>query len=192
MKMMEPELSDAARQIFQTKLGGGEAYARLVVRRPPEGRDAEALYSQIAKLTPDTVLRHPVKSLLPAKAVLAGLWMWHDFLDESHSISQSLPDPTGSFWHAIMHRREGDFSNAKYWYARCRGHKVLNDLAAMLASTPSAARFVRAGSFDPDEFVDRVEENHELRDETLIAVQRLEFEALFTHCVRESLALPRG
>src|SRR5208282_3154263 len=46
-------------------------------------------------------------------AMLAGLWLWHDGLDESHRISQGLSSPAGSFWHAIMHRREGDFSNSK-------------------------------------------------------------------------------
>ena len=27
--------------------------------------------------------------------MLAGLWLWHDALEESHTISQGLPDSTG-------------------------------------------------------------------------------------------------
>ena len=46
-----------------------------------------------------------------ARACLAGLWLYHDFLDESHRISQEIETPTGSYWHGLMHRREGDFGN---------------------------------------------------------------------------------
>src|SRR6476661_1793936 len=48
-----------------------------------------------------------------ASCCLAGMWLLHDYLDESHNISQRIDTPEGSYWHAIMHRREGDFSNAK-------------------------------------------------------------------------------
>src|SRR4051812_4745927 len=45
----------------------------------------------------------------------AGLWLYVDDLDRSHTVSQSITDATGSFWHGIMHRREGDFANSHYW-----------------------------------------------------------------------------
>src|SRR5262245_25326125 len=41
-----------------------------------------------------------------ARCCLAGLWLHHDFLNESHAISQEIETTTGSYWHAIMHRRE--------------------------------------------------------------------------------------
>ena len=53
-----------------------------------------------------------------AAACLAGLWLHHNFLDESHTLSQDIDTTTGSYWHAIMHRREGDYGNAKYWLHR--------------------------------------------------------------------------
>ena len=49
-----------------------------------------------------------------------GLWLYHDGLDESHAISQELDTAEGSFWHAIMHRREPDASSWKYWLATHR------------------------------------------------------------------------
>ena len=55
-----------------------------------------------------------------AACCLAGVWLLHDYLDESHTISQRIDTPSGSFWHGIMHRREGDFSNAKYWFRPLR------------------------------------------------------------------------
>jgi hypothetical protein len=48
-----------------------------------------------------------------AAACLAGLWLYHNFLDESHRLSQDLGTPTGSYWHGLMHRREPDFGNPK-------------------------------------------------------------------------------
>src|SRR5262249_8470521 len=49
-----------------------------------------------------------------AKCCLAGLWLYHDFLEESHTLSQEIHSTTGSYWHGLMHRREPDYSNAKY------------------------------------------------------------------------------
>ena len=36
--------------------------------------------------------------------------------EESHNIAQDLHNNTGSRLHAYLHRREGDNSNARYWY----------------------------------------------------------------------------
>jgi len=129
-----------------------------------------------------------------AKAMLSGLWLYFDFLDESHTISQSLANPTGSFWHAIMHRREGDFSNAKYWYARCGEHPSLATMAAQSAklvnqmpADKSLLRLVASG-WNPDAFVDLVQAVHESptdpRHALAVALQRLEWQILFDHCTR--------
>src|SRR2546426_5983164 len=45
----------------------------------------------------------------------AGLWLYVDNLERSHTVSQGIETSTGSFWHGIMHRREGDFSNSHHW-----------------------------------------------------------------------------
>src|SRR5262249_41888792 len=34
-----------------------------------------------------------------AKACLAGIWLYHDFLDDSHQISQAIESVEGSYWH---------------------------------------------------------------------------------------------
>jgi hypothetical protein len=38
--------------------------------------------------------------------------------DRAHSIAQSLSSQNGSRVHAYLHRKEGDLSNASYWYSR--------------------------------------------------------------------------
>ena len=50
------------------------------------------------------------------EALICGLLLLNDDLHASHDISQGIKTPTGSFWHAIMHRREGDAGNANYWW----------------------------------------------------------------------------
>jgi hypothetical protein len=47
--------------------------------------------------------------------------MWYDGKDDwdtAHNIAQDIPSPEGSWIHAYLHRREGDDSNAAYWYRR--------------------------------------------------------------------------
>lgn len=72
--------------------------------------------------------------------VVAGLWLYADDLEASHSVSQNISSSAGSWWHAIMHRREGDFWNSKYWYRQARGHELMASLG-----------------FSPEELVDQAE-----------------------------------
>jgi hypothetical protein len=122
----------------------------------------------------------PIKSRAAAEAMLAGLWLWHDALEESHAISQGLSDATGSYWHAIMHRREGDFSNSKYWNARCRNHPAIGETAR------------RAGEeFEPDAFVSRVARVYRSASsaefDAAVRIQRIEWEALFDSCIAQAV-----
>ena len=55
----------------------------------------------------------------------AGLWLAYTHLAECHRIAQSHESPDGNYWHAIMHRREGDFWNSKYWFRRVGQHPML-------------------------------------------------------------------
>ncbi len=101
-----------------------------------------AMHDVLATLTPESLIA-PHESHDPgmALACTAGLWLRFDFLDPSHRISQDIENPTGSFWHGIMHRREPDFGNAKYWFRRVGQHPTfasLNTAAAQLAHEAQA------------------------------------------------------
>jgi len=50
---------------------------------------------------------------------LAGLW-WDAKGDwtKAHESAQQDEDRAGSWVHAYLHRKEGDSSNASYWYSR--------------------------------------------------------------------------
>lgn len=65
-----------------------------------------------------------LKNTTFAEAIKSGLLLWNDALDESHNISQELGNQTGSYWHGIMHRREPDYSNSKYWFGRVGTHPI--------------------------------------------------------------------
>ena len=95
------------------------------------------------------------------QACLAGLYLLYDCLDESHTISQSIETPTGGYWHGIMHRREPDYGNAKYWFRRVGDHPVYAPLAIAareLASAerpdPAAEFLIEQAAWDPFRFVD--------------------------------------
>ena len=55
----------------------------------------------------------------PENLALAGLW-WDAKGDwtRAHESAQQDEGPAGAWVHAYLHRKEGDTSNAGYWYSR--------------------------------------------------------------------------
>src|SRR5262249_46033412 len=98
----------------------------------------------------DLFAPRPVVDADMAAACLAGLWLYHDFLDESHTLSQEIDTTSGSYWHAILHRREPDASNSKYWWRQVGNHPVFVQLAEEAARLGWRA-------WDPVAFVDACE-----------------------------------
>jgi len=127
-----------------------------------------------------------------ATCCLSGLWLLHNFLDESHTISQDVQSSTGSFWHGIMHRREPDYGNAKYWYRRVGSHPTYVPL--MTAVREQHADFARSvtsdGDWDPFAFVDACQKA--ASNQTLQAICRdvalLEWQLLFDYCYQLAFA----
>ena len=84
-------------------------------------------------------------------AVQSGLLIWNDALDASHTISQNIESRTGSYWHGIMHRREPDYSNAKYWFRRVGVHPIFPELRER------ALTLLQSGSTESDSLADYTE-----------------------------------
>ena len=173
---------------------GPDAYGNLTVSSPTSPAAHHALNS----VQPDQLISKPITQMDDARAALSGLWLWHGALAESHAISQDLTSPTGCFWHAIMHRLEGDFSNAKYWYRRCDTHhvqKMMGSIASSLAGDLASDRQVAhalSGGWNPLGFVDLVQAVHhkpqDPRYELAVRLQRAEWIGLFNYCIRQAVA----
>lgn len=164
------------------------AYSALVPDHPHEA--ARASLEQMASTG---AVKQATNAEMDA-AVQAGLWLWHDFLDQSHTLSQGIETPEGAWWHGIMHRREGDFSNAKYWFRRVGRHALFDSLAVhvndVTREEPADKQLfslTRSG-WDPSAFVDLCEAAHGRPDDpkyaVAVAVQQAEWRTLFDACVR--------
>ena len=121
-----------------------------------------------------------------ADCCLAGLWLYHDYLDEAHKICQDVGTPEGSYWHAIMHRREPDYANSKYWFRRVGKHPVVE----------AVAKFARTRNGKPEypfAFVDLCERYAGAGTKEELAcmeIQQREWELLFDYCYQA--ASPRA
>lgn len=135
-----------------------------------------------------------------AELCLAGAWLLADDLDASHQVSQQYETPTGSYWHGIMHRREGDFQNSKYWFRRVGQHPVFEPLAVaaqqlVLAAEPSNTRdkLLSMTGWDPYLFVDLCATCEQGRStssaEVLLCreIAQAEWELLFAWCYEQAL-----
>jgi hypothetical protein len=122
-----------------------------------------------------------------ALGCLGGLWLLHDFLDESHGISQDLGGWIGSYWHGIMHRREPDAGNAKYWFRRVPRNPVFEALGTYAADLG----WLLEEGFHPFDFVDSCEEARGTGSEFELVCRRVqlrEMQLLFDHCYRHAAA----
>ena len=138
----------------------------------------------------------PVVDTDMAACCLSAVWLLHDYLDESHKISQSISSSSGSFWHGIMHRREGDFSNAKYWFRKVGDHAIFSDLADQAAGlaaeigTDAATGYLASGDgWDPFRFVDACESVIRGRSTAELLCRRIarcEWNLLFDYCFRSA------
>lgn len=150
-------------------------------------RDLESKFDQFAAthhLPEDTALR-----------LRAVAFLYHDHHDPAHDLVQDLSDGDGALIHAVLHRREPDYWNAKYWFRQADMHPVYLALGRRIVSpTPDpdrqalARKLTLPGAFDPFAFVDLCEqmERQTAQDPTvrwLRQVQHSEFEELVNHLV---------
>ena len=127
----------------------------------------------------------PALATLPPvrRAAALGLaHLWHDDLDAAHGHCQAHEDDADcNYVHALLHRREGDFANAKYWFREVGSHPVY-DAIATAARAQGLLHLLGEGGWDPAVGVDACAKAvRSGAGAGLIALQAAEFRALAVH-----------
>src|SRR5437879_6116878 len=92
---------------------------------PRPGVESEAvLKKRLSQALKSSELPSQNQELIRALVLL-----WHDHFEPAHKIAQDIENPDGSFVHAILHRREPDYGNSKYWFRRVGNHPVFPEIA---------------------------------------------------------------
>lgn len=133
----------------------------------------------------DAVSFQNVQSPPDVIAIKAGLFQIHGDLHASHEYSQDCQGKgrhvAGDYWHGIMHRREPDYGNSKYWFRRVGQHPIFTELAEHAVGVLQGSQATAAGEWqlrltsngwNPNVFVDLCEECAHGSDAELVVAAR--------------------
>lgn len=184
LKDYPPLLAALLAKVSTAPLGPGEKNSSLF-----DQLSAISVESAFAK---DSVLDNKM-----AECCISGLWLMHHYLDESHTLSKAIDTPEGCYWHGIMHRREPDYSNAKYWFSQTGEHPLFVSLwetVSPIASSQGADKLAgwasARNSWDPMTFIDLCEAvaGEGSEDEKLVCeIAQAECSLLFDYCYRQAV-----
>lgn len=128
------------------------------------------------------------------RCCVSAVWLFQGFLDESHLISQEIHSGEGSYLHGIMHRREGDYSNAKYWFRKSSLNSFFPQIDSWAQSDPEIDDATRHNliPFDANSLVDAVSqvdavESQKYGNESLERLTFYELLAVFDHCFDKAI-----
>lgn len=117
-------------------------------------------------------LRGAIEALKTTDLVKAGMHLFNDDIPLCHELAQAHETADGNYWHAILHRREGDLGNALYWYRRIEEHPVVK---TMQEQYPDWA---------PKRFIDDIENLTATSDMAKYEeLQLAEMQLLLQHCL---------
>ena len=172
---MSPETSlpESIQRLFQC-----DALPRLTAEPRPGVKPVAAIERDLDQTAG---LKGAAHDLLKCAAFL-----WHDHLDAAHRIAQAIHSAEGSMFHGIIHRREGDYSNARYWFGQAGRHPCFLTIEKKLgarfpAAHPLAKRLLTGRGWDAFAFIDQCEaavaSASSLRAD-LEEIQQMEFDSL--------------
>ena len=111
-----------------------------------------------------------------------------DALDDAHRIFQDDPGDLASYWHGVMHRREGDFDNARYWFRRAGKLPISDKMHA--AAAPVSPNMAKQNSWDAYLLTGMCEQAKFGDTDAIpecLRLQRVEFDELLAYCWRKSV-----
>ena len=125
----------------------------------------------------------------PLPLLRAGLFYYHNAIEDSHREAARAEGDLAAYWHGMVHRREGDFDNARYWMRRAGEQPIFQELHGRAAE--GAPNMGRQSNWDPFLFVNLCEQYkygaHEYRKE-IGTLQRVEFAVMFDYVWRRCVA----
>ena len=185
-------MADASAQLAQFKKTILTADSPLLgPQRRPGSVDETELSRKLADYFVAAQTPSGIQPLLRSAALL-----WHDHLNASHAISQNIETRDGSWLHGIMHRREPDYGNAKYWFRRVAPHEAFAELAGRVTAALKddvaglSKRLIDRGEWKPFAFIDECERAEHANDAALTSmlrkIQAVEFDVLVEHILQNA------
>ena len=144
--------------------------------------------------TDDARLFGPValQPAAPVGLVRAGLFYYHNALDDSHKQAALDEGDLAAYWHGMVHRREGDFENARYWMRRAGEQPVFQEMQGR--ASDGAPHMGRQSNWDPFLFIHLCEQYRygetDYKKE-IGHLQRTEFAVMFDYVWRRCVAPPK-
>ena len=156
---------------------------------------APKILNEIHQLSNEALFGGKIENSEMAQAARAGMILAAGGWDAAHRIVQEMDTREAEYWHGIVHRREPDSSNSKYWFRRVRHHVVMDQLLSVATrrSGPEAEvlrQLTKAGRWDPFHFVDMCMACHEGHQRELLPIlldiQQTEITALLDYCIQQA------
>lgn len=157
----------------------------VMAGNPGLGQEVRPLAKSVAEVRSllDEALHQTVFSA-PRQAQLFALALcWHDQWDAAHDLCQTMEgDPDADFIHAVLHRREGDADNARYWLGKVGDHPAWRHLVPV-AAAEGLTGLVSSGAWRPGAFLARCLQATPADTPALMRIQAAELLALLDHLV---------
>jgi len=119
--------------------------------------------------------------------VRGGLLYALDDLAGCHEFFQNTASELVGYWHGMMHRREADFDNARYWFRRAGVMPFFHTLHS--CSAEFSTDMAKQRLWDPYLFTSECEQHRfgaDSEEENLSRQQRAEFDVVFDYTWRQA------
>ena len=151
--------------------------------------------AQIQQIPNEKLFEGNIQNSGMAQAARAGLLLIAGGWDEAHKLVQEMETPEAEYWHGIVHRREPDFSNAKYWFRKVGHHPVMDSLLRGLTRqnyphSTVVQQLINNGKWDPFQYLALCSACHEGAQKELLPVlldiQKEEIALLVNYCIQHA------
>jgi hypothetical protein len=144
------------------------------------------VWRRLKEADDEKVAGKPIGAPQAFPVVRGGLLYALDDLDGCHEFFQNTASDLVGYWHGMMHRREADFDNARYWFRRAGAMPFFDTLHHRAAAvSPDMAK---QPSWDPYLFTGQCEQHRFGAEDggELVRLQRAEFDVVFDYTWRQA------